>query len=79
MIESTPAAIAARKGTSSVPFEFFAVAGNDGQREMRVHADVAVARKMFGGSERAVFLDAANELRDVFGDGFADLLRTSAR
>ena len=63
MIELTPAAIAARKGTSSVPFEFFAVAGNDGQREMRIHAHVAMPGEMFGSCERAIFFNAANELR----------------
>ena len=60
--------MAARKGTSSVPFEFLAVAGNGGEREVGVDADVAVAREMFSGGEGAIFLDAANELGDVFGD-----------
>ena len=51
-----------------MPFEFLAIAGNDGEREMRIDADVAVARKMLGGGEGAVFLHAANELGDVFGN-----------
>ena len=70
--------MAARKGTSSVPFEFVAVAGNDGEREMRIDADVAVAGEMLGRGERAIFLDAAHELRHEFGDALADLRRTSA-
>ena len=77
MIEPTPAAIAARKGTSSVLLQLFAIAGNHWQRKMRIDAHVAVARKMFGRRERAIFLDAANELRDELGDAFADLRRTS--
>ena len=56
--------------TSSVLFEFAAVAGNGGEGEMRIDADVAVAGEMLGGGEGAVFFHAANKLRDVFGDDF---------
>ena len=56
------------EGNEFDAFEFGAVAGNGGEREMRIDADVAVAGKMLGGGERAVFLHAANELGDVLGD-----------
>ena len=55
-----------------------AVACHGREIEMRIRARIAVAGEMFRGGEAAVFLNAAHERRDKFGDAGRDLLRTSA-
>ncbi len=69
MMESTPAAMAARKGTSSVPFNSSRSPGTVARARWESTATLPCPGKMFGGGDGAVFLHAANELRDVFGDG----------
>ena len=44
------------------------VAGYGREIEVRVRAGIAMAREMFRGGKAAVFLDAAHERRDEFGD-----------
>ena len=68
MIELTFAAIAARKGTSSLLSSSLRSSGTTGKRNMRIDAHVTVARKMFRCGECAIFFDAADELSDVFGN-----------
>ena len=52
------------KGNQLDAFEPLAIAGNGRERDVRIHAHIAVSGKMFRGREAAIFLHAAHERRN---------------
>src|SRR5271169_5913413 len=56
------------KGGQFNALQVRAVARDRGEVEMRIRAGIAMAGKMFGGSQASVFLNAADEGGDKFGD-----------
>ncbi len=59
-------------------FEPLFVRANYRKIDVRIRGGIAVARKMLGGSESAVFFHAPHELGDKFRDALRDLLQKTA-